>query len=213
VELSTSPPLPASSTTVRRFFAESTAASALPESPTIFRSALSRRSRASSALILPSDSAVSIASNALSFADSMPACFASSLASLPKARAVSRFCRYVAAAFACVPASPVMSANTWRPSTPNSLATSVGSGAAGGDWICTSGVGKGVGVAGSGSERRDPVLTGSIAGGSSRGDCSHRQNRESSIRSHALQAPMTASAKTPLVGRLTRAGGTGVGGA
>jgi hypothetical protein len=45
-----------------------------------------------------------------------------------------------------------------------------------------------------------------IPGGSSMGASSQRQKRESSIFSQALQEPMAASANTPRVGKLTRAG-------
>ena len=73
----------------------------------------------------------------------------------------------------------------------------------------TIGVGSCVGAADGGSARRVSVDAGSIAGGSSIGDSSQRQNRESSIVSQALHSPITASANTPRVGRLTFAGGSG----
>src|SRR6266480_1151744 len=60
-----------------------------------------------------------------------------------------------------------------------------------------------------GSVLRVAVDAASIDGGSSIGESSHRQNLESSICSQELHEPITASANTPRVGRLTRLGGTG----
>ena len=81
-----------------------------------------------------------------------------------------------------------------------------GSGAAGAFWMLTIGVGNGVGVSPVCSCHWGvPVVMGLIGVGSSGlGDSSQRQKRVSSFFSQELQAPITASAKTPLVGTDTR---------
>src|SRR3954447_7100171 len=101
-----------------------------------------------------------------------------------------------------------MSANDCFPSAASAAATPAGSGTLGSCCIETIGVGNAVGVTVAGSARRVAVDAGSIAGRLSIGDSSQRQNFESLIGPHALQAPMAASAKAPRGGRLTRAGWT-----
>src|SRR5262245_16067168 len=89
--------------------------------------------------------------------------------------------------------------------------SAVGSGNVGGRWMFTSGVGNGEGVMFGGSLRRLSALGETIGVGSSPvGTSFHRQNRVSSFCSQLLQSPITASANTPLVGRLIRVGGNNV---
>ena len=77
-------------------------------------------------------------------------------------------------------------------------ASEAGAGTSGAFWIRTIGLGKAVGVRFGSGVARDSVETSWIFGGSSgQGASSERQKRVSSFDSQELQAPMTASAKTP----------------
>src|SRR6185295_1101576 len=96
----------------------------------------------------------------------------------------------------------------------SAAASPVGSGACGIAWKLTIAAGKSVAVKAGVGPTRLVTFTGAIGGGSSgQGDSLQRQNRLSSIFSHELQAPITASAKTPFVGVLNNRGGSGVIGA
>ena len=81
------------------------------------------------------------------------------------------------------------------PSKESAAPSPVGSGAAGAFCIAMIGAGSGVGVVSSGAARRESVDTGrSWVGESGIGSSLQRQNRVSSMTSHELQAPITASA-------------------
>ena len=90
-----------------------------------------------------------------------------------------------------------------RPSSARAAPRPPGSGAWGMFWKSTIGAGKSVAVRFGVALARLATVTSAMRGGSSgHGDSLQRQNRLSSIFSHELHAPMTASANTPFVGTL-----------